>query len=616
MQMVYLGLFSKIFDWVFSKILSPVISFIAGLISDVLGALFEYVLEPILMGILFPIVIQIFNIIMEFIGIRFYMTYAVGLKVIDIIQVAFDIFAGVEDVSIGSVKGSLLEVLFQAKQVQVAIWAMISIGFALAILCAIIATVKSMGELGEQKFPVSKVMRMTFKSIGYLILIPFTCLFIIQLSSRVLIEINRAFGDDEVRMSGILFFVASLDASRDGAYNVSGRGEDDIFTLEFDAANGKFVMADMTADGVGGSKIGDADDVRHKFRAGKEGYSCTNLADVDRYFIFGRIDYLIGWMSLIFLVIILLLTLFTFIRRIFEVLLLFLVSPFFAAMMPLDEGEKMKAWQDLFVAKLFSGYGTVIAMQLYFVLIIVLNSSKITYGENVSSEASYLIELLFILGGAWAVYKAGPMVTTLLNQQAGMAEEAANSRVFQAKDQIMGKINEHREKRFNKEKEAKNKMNQEIREKKQAREQGQRDNAIKSQFDTLNKQNKSMMQFIKSQQTKENSTKAALAGGVTSVADKKKPVSNSANTTSKDSTATSKSGKTSSDASVSAQSFEGNLTATSKLGGTNSTVNASTSSNSGKSASGESASEKTASSTSVKAPKVVVPAPKKSDDNK
>ena len=43
MEPVYLGLFSKIFDWVFDNILRPVIEFLAGILNEILAFLFEEV---------------------------------------------------------------------------------------------------------------------------------------------------------------------------------------------------------------------------------------------------------------------------------------------------------------------------------------------------------------------------------------------------------------------------------------------------------------------------------------------------------------------------------------------------------------------------------------------
>ena len=109
-------------------------------------------------------------------------------------------------------------------------------------------------------------------------------------------------------------------------------------------------------------------------------------------------------------------------------LLLFIASPLFVSAMPLDDGEKFKAWQDMFVAKVFSGFGSVIAMEIYMLLCPVVMGGGISFVQSSTPEADYLIRLIFLLGGAWAVIKAGPTITQLLNYQAGAAEhEAANS---------------------------------------------------------------------------------------------------------------------------------------------------------------------------------------------
>ena len=48
MRMVYLGLFSSIFNWVFNKILAPIIKFIANILSVVFEFIFNNILMPIL----------------------------------------------------------------------------------------------------------------------------------------------------------------------------------------------------------------------------------------------------------------------------------------------------------------------------------------------------------------------------------------------------------------------------------------------------------------------------------------------------------------------------------------------------------------------------------------
>ena len=52
MELAYLGLFSKIFNWVMDKIFDPVFKFISDLLSTVLSWVFNEILAPILFPIL------------------------------------------------------------------------------------------------------------------------------------------------------------------------------------------------------------------------------------------------------------------------------------------------------------------------------------------------------------------------------------------------------------------------------------------------------------------------------------------------------------------------------------------------------------------------------------
>ena len=217
-------------------------------------------------------------------------------------------------------------------------------------------------------------------------------------------------GSSETTLSRMIFVVASLDANKvDAHYNISGKVDDEDSPVTV------------------ASDIGAEDKIRNPFYTGQSNYADTDV--VGRSFDFARFDYLIGFGGSIFLLIVMAICLINFICRIFEVLMLFIASPLFVSVMPLDDGEKFKAWQDMFVAKLFSGFGSVIAMELYMLICPVVMSGGISFMQNGSTEADYLIRLVFMLGGAWAVIKAGPTITQLLNFQAGAAERQTGASV-------------------------------------------------------------------------------------------------------------------------------------------------------------------------------------------
>ncbi len=405
MEIVYLGLLSKIFNFIFDAILSPVFKFISSLLETVLGWLFENVLGPVLQSVLLPIFEGLVKLVFEILAGIIYSIFASLLNLLDSLQTIFHIFAGIKPVRYAGRAGSypLIEMVFRMERIQKSMLLLIAVAFVLTMLFAVLGTVRSIMDLdGSSERPVSRVLSSTMRAMIHFLLIPFTSLFLIVLSGHILTGIHTALGGSDTSLGRMVFVVSSLDASRRAEYNISGK------TKDTDEA--------VTPS----SRIGIGDDIRKPYYDGRKSYTETDVVKKD--FDFARFDYLIGFLAAIFLLIVLSICVVNFINRIFEVMLLFVASPFFVCTMPLDDGERFRGWQDMFVAKLFGGYGSVIAMQLYMLICPKVIEGSIIFSPDATVEANYLIRLVFLLGGAWAVVKSGPSVTQLLNHQAGEAE--------------------------------------------------------------------------------------------------------------------------------------------------------------------------------------------------
>lgn len=402
MEVVYLGLISKIFNAIFNAILAPVFKFISSLLETVLGWLFRTILQPLLINVLQPLFKGLVDLIMEILGGIIYSIYADCLQIVDALQTSFRIFAGLDEVTYKGRSYSLLEVIFRMETIQKATYILIAVSFALMMLFAILGVLRSMADLdGADQRPVSKVLSMVFKAMTKMFMIPAVSLFAIMMSCQILAGINSALGGESTTLARMVFVVSSLDACKESKYNVSG----------------------------GGTNIGIDDPVRKNYYDGT--YSYTDKSRVKNDFELGKFDYMLGFLGAGFLIIVLAICMISFITRIFDVIVLFMVSPFFAAVMPLDDGEKFKAWQDMFVAKLFGGYGSVVGMQVYMMLCPAVMGGNIVFGQG-STEANYLIRMIFLMGGAWAVVKVGPTITQLLNFQAGAAESEHSRSVMMA----------------------------------------------------------------------------------------------------------------------------------------------------------------------------------------
>lgn len=407
MTMVYLGLFSKIFEWVWNKILNPIVQFISWLLGKLFEWIFNNLIVPILTMVLKTVLPWFLDLLKDIFSGILYRILSWIFKMIDYINIAFDIFIGTSKISYQGREQSLLNAMISVNLISKAFWIITALGIGIAMLLCIYAVIKSTMDFDfENKRPVGAVMRSMLKCFFQFLTIPFFVIFILQLSGIVLSVFDTALSDSSAggkqTLGCIMFGITSLDASLHiNTHNLSDTN----------------FRRDLLTDGI-----------RGEFYYGNKRY--MDIDEVRKYFDLSKFDYLVGISIGIFLAVILLICCITFIRRLFELLALYLISPLFVSTMPLDDGEKFKKWRDLFIAKVFSGYGSVLSMKLYLLLCPIILGNSIQWGsDSTSKDATYFIKLIFLVGGAWAMLKIGPMISSIINMQSGQAEQITADRI-------------------------------------------------------------------------------------------------------------------------------------------------------------------------------------------
>jgi len=240
------------------------------------------------------------------------------------------------------------------------------------------------------------------------LLIPFLCIFLLQVSSLVTNQAISAFDAAQggnTSMGTIVFLSAGLDADKattsrrnaiTGLMEGSGSGRNPSFT----------------------------DDVRRPYLEGTKDY--RDLLKVKKDFHAANFNFVVGFASGIVLLLVLAGAAVIFIRRLFELLLLYLVSPFFVSTIPLDDGAVFAKWRELFVAKFFSGFGVIFSMRYYLMLVPSIAGSRLClYSMNLPNAVmiNNVLKMFMIIGGAWAVYKSQHLLMQIFNQEAAMAEQ-------------------------------------------------------------------------------------------------------------------------------------------------------------------------------------------------
>ena len=201
-----------------------------------------------------------------------------------------------------------------------------------------------------------------------------------KVDSSVLVSTSQA------NLGAILFLSGSLESAYNGDYN--------------------------------GRNASITDIIRRPFMVGDKDY--TDLDEVTEYFELydGSFSFLIIILSAVFLLWNLLAIVVNCVARIFNLLLLYIVAPPFAATMPVDDGAKFKQWTTSFIIQAFSLLGTIITMRLFMLCIPIVMSGNLHFFEDPIPDL--LCRVILLIGFVVAAKGAGGLITGILAEQAGM----------------------------------------------------------------------------------------------------------------------------------------------------------------------------------------------------
>ena len=393
-----------------------VYAYLGSAFVDALGKVFEFVFEtvfaPVLKDVL-EIVSNLFlNIIWDLLAELFLGLLIVLCTLIDFVESVFNVFAGIAPVLYQGKTLSLIDVLFKLEAVNFAFWCITLASMALCIAFTIVKTVKSISDMAlEDRNPISKVVKDALKAGVTFMMIPVLCLMMLQLSSAITAQAVYSFNTvqgGKASIGNIIFLTSTMDA------DWATTGDKDIVTGKVEMKAGRQPSFD--------------DAVRSKYLKNPKRYQDLDLVMED--FNPDNVNYILGFVSGIAMLFILIGVIVMFIRRMFELLLLYIISPFYVSTIPLDDGATFTKWREMFITKFFSGFGAIFAMRYYLLIIpSVAGSNLILYPKNVANGAviNSVLQLFLVVGGAWAVYKSQSLLMQILNPQAAMAEQQSAS---------------------------------------------------------------------------------------------------------------------------------------------------------------------------------------------
>ena len=171
-EIVFLGIFDKIANWVMSGI-SKVLTF---LVSNVIVPIFSFLWDNILKYIV--------ELLAEYFGALLYKIYALLLAILYGIERAIYAFAGAVDVKFGKEEGNILSMIFELPGVEEAFWYVNVLGITLCFIFTIYSVTKSTFDFNyDGKKSVGFILTQFFTSAITFLIIPLFCYGLISLTA-------------------------------------------------------------------------------------------------------------------------------------------------------------------------------------------------------------------------------------------------------------------------------------------------------------------------------------------------------------------------------------------------------------------------------------------------
>lgn len=325
-----------------------------------------------------------FDILFGWVYDLFYTLQKSICYLLDFIRDVFCKLAGIETVNIGGNQEEILSHFILSPAIRNAFLGVLLVGVILLFIFVIIAIVKSEAADPQHKKTKGQILVKSLQSFVIFLLIPFLLIAGIMLANVVVGAIH-----------------ASMTGSMLDGNTASTIGGQILVTSGYDAYIGP---------------AGSRAEIERMFVTGQLDYN--SLSVVKQYYDLSNMNFFVGIAGGLVILIMFVMSAVMFVQRIFDIILLYIVSPASVSTIPLDDGGRFRIWREMLVSKVLSAYGIILSMNIFF--LVVPQISQITFFGNAFKDG--IVQLLFVIGGAFSITKANMIIAQLTGSNAGMQE--------------------------------------------------------------------------------------------------------------------------------------------------------------------------------------------------
>jgi hypothetical protein len=303
--------------------------------------------------------------------------------IIDFIVDAFYKLSGLDTVSVDGERTDLLSHFVRTDAVRTAFLGVFLVGVILLCVFVLTAIIRSEYADAQHKRTKGQILVKAGQSFLIFLIVPF------------------------LLAAGIMLTNAVTGAISGSMLMEAGDGGRTLF-------GGQILVTSGHGAFIGGE--GMRAEIERGFITGALDYN--DLDVVKQYYDLWQVNFFVGIFSGLILLILFALAAIRFVQRLFDVILLYVISPVSVSTIPVDDGARFKLWREMLISKVLSAYGIILAMNLFFLIVPQVNRIQF-YNDGFSNG---LIGLLFVIGGAFAVTKAYMVIAQLTGSNAGAQE--------------------------------------------------------------------------------------------------------------------------------------------------------------------------------------------------
>ena len=289
------------------------------------------------------------------------------LRLIDGIMEIFSAIAGITDVTVGGQKVNIIEYLVGDATVGTIFWCVFILAVGLTCIFGIVALVKNM--IANNRNISSIIGKIGLSLLGTMAMLVVVILGIL-IANALLTLVAEIFQIGNTTKLSNALFNACVGEWLNG-YTVS--------EIDITSCSVSKIMGDYNATAFGIWPIS---------------WKGNGMINPDSFL------YLPSMIASIALMIALVVAIINLAKRVYEIVLLYIVMPVSMATLPLDDGAKFKMWRETFVTKIILAYGTVFSVNIFILLLPLISKMHI---DGVGGFGNSMFLIFMIIGGAMVI---------------------------------------------------------------------------------------------------------------------------------------------------------------------------------------------------------------------